>query len=110
MVIAKDTYKLGTNVDDILGYQEDQGIHFTGDRDGEFGFITQFLSTFDPAIMDVRTILLLHLIISVGSHLLHKRRVDNTRFEGIEEVQEPNTGTNRRILEAADGRRAGLVR
>ena len=46
----------------------------------------------------------------MGIHLLHKRRVDNAGVQGIEEVQEPNTSTNGRILEAADGRRAPLVR
>ena len=39
--MVKDTYELGANVDDILGHQEDQGVHFAGDRNGEFGYIVQ---------------------------------------------------------------------
>ena len=108
--MAKDTYELGANVDDILGHQEDQSIHFAGDRNGEFGYSVQLISTCGSVTGDVRTILPLQLVIAMGIHLLHERRVDNAGIQSIEEVQEPNSGANGGILEAADGRRARLVR
>jgi hypothetical protein len=70
----------------------------------------QLVSTFGTATIDVLTILPLQLVIAVGTHLLHERGVDNAGIQGIKEVQEPNTSTNGRVLEAADGRRAWLVR
>lgn len=109
-IMAKDTYELGADVDDILRHQEDQGIHFSGDRNSEFGYIVHLVSSVDCAIMIVHTILPLHLVIAMGIYLMHERRVDNAGIQGIKEVQEPNSSTNGRIFETTDGCRAWLVR
>lgn len=34
--LVKGTYETGTDVDDILRYQENQRIHLPGNRDGQF--------------------------------------------------------------------------
>lgn len=45
LIMAKKvTYQLGTDVDDILRHQEDQGIHFASDRDSEFGYIVHLVN------------------------------------------------------------------
>jgi hypothetical protein len=107
--MAKDTHELSPDVDDILGHQEDQGVHFASDRNSEFGYIVHFVGIFNSATMDVHTILPLQLVIAMGIYLLHERRVDNAGIQGIEEVQEPDTSANGRIFEATDSRRAWLV-
>ena len=99
-----DTYQARANINNIFWNEEDQCIHFSRNRDGQFrcgkSARCQCVLVFHSECE--HTVLTSLLIVTLLADIIHQRWIHDPRFYSFQDVQEEETSCYARILKRAN--------